>query len=495
MEDKKVPIDVTSKVIDAVANSEETGAPAQRKSWKEVIENAKGIIEEKSKIENNDPWKDRFDRRDEICKRIEALFNEKLKAVHSEPQIAELITKGKFTVDKTVGVKMNKSEVASTQKEYITRGFSDYRSIIPQAKFDELYLSLQYRCNAIENDLNKLKRDLKAKEKELNDLSSKIGNKEAYYTKNKGTELLAKDIDNDEELQKMRETRDALKDEVERLARTAKMGEITLNDIREVKLSVKTKDVTISEPIISSIIFLNLIAIFSHKEEELDDNCKAILNDPILEQEVTIDSIKEILERDAIDSMNTAYLNVKQQEVLKNQAVDELLEKYLSEEGLKDIRELIDSAEGLNCRADVEKEILQHLYDNPESSDDELGAMIRKKDENGKQVPIATEDLAAIDLLKVYLENFSYGGDMFKALASIEEFTAGSGDMYYPVFKNTIEPYARQLFPNIESESKKTLLLLFIVISCFKINVVSLLFLLSVMHRPVELIKDEEGNK
>ena len=44
---------------------------------------------------------------------------------------------------------------------------------------------------------------------------------------------------------------------------------------------------------------------------------------------------------------------------------------------------------------------------------------------------------------------------MFKALASIEEFTAGSGDMYYPVFKNTIEPYARQLFPNIESESKK----------------------------------------
>ena len=145
MEDKKVPIEVTSKVIDAVANAEETGAPAQRKSWKEVIENAKGIIEEKSKIENNDPWKDRFDRRDEICKRIESLFNEKLKAVHSEPQIAELITKGKFTVDKTVGVKMNKSEVASTQKEYITRGFSDYRSIIPQAKFDELYLSLQYR--------------------------------------------------------------------------------------------------------------------------------------------------------------------------------------------------------------------------------------------------------------------------------------------------------------------------------------------------------------
>ena len=39
----------------------------------------------------------------------------------------------------------------------------------------------------------------------------------------------------------MRETRDALKDEVERLARTAKMGEITLNDIREVKLSVKLK--------------------------------------------------------------------------------------------------------------------------------------------------------------------------------------------------------------------------------------------------------------
>ena len=46
--------------------------------------------------------------------------------------------------------------------------------------------------------------------------------------------------------------------------------------------------------------------------------------------------------------MNTAYLNVKQQEVLKNQAVDELLEKYLSEEGLKDVQELIDSAEGLN---------------------------------------------------------------------------------------------------------------------------------------------------
>ena len=123
-----------------------------------------------------------------------------------------------------------------------------------------------------------------------------------------------------------------------------------------------------------------------------------------------------------------------------------------------------------------------------------MGAMIRKKDENGKQIPISTEDLAAMDLLKIYLENFAFGGDMMKALSSIEEFTADNGDMYYPIFKNTIEPYAKQLFPNIESLNKKTLLLLFIVISCFKINVVSLLFLLSVMHKPVELIK-EEGSK
>lgn len=494
MNDNKLSLEATSKIVDVVAKSEDGVKPVERKSWKEVLEKSKGIIEEKSKIEDNDPWKDRFDKRDEICKKIEELFNQKLKLIHSEPSIQELILNGKFTVDKTVGVKMNKSIGNANQKEYITRGFSDYRSVIPQAKYDELYTSLQYRCNAIENDLNRVKSDLKARERELQVLSSKIGQKEAYYTKNKGTELLAKDIDNDEELQKMREEKENLKVLVDKLSRTLRMGEVTLSDIREVKLSVKTKDVTISEPIISSIIFLNLIAIFSHKEEELDDNCKAILNDPILDQEVTEEVIKNILAKNAIDSMNTAYLNVKQQEILKNQAVDELLEKYLSEEGLKDVQELIDSAEGLNCRADVEKEIIEHLYDNPNESTDEMGAMIRKKDENGKQIPISNEDLAAMDLLKIYLENFAFGGDMMKVLSSIEEFTADNGDMYYPIFKNTIEPYAKQLFPNIESLNKKTLLLLFIVISCFKINVVSLLFLLSVMHKPVELIK-EEGSK
>ena len=139
MEDLKVPTEVTQKVISNIADS---GKPTERKSWKEVIEKAKGIIEETKKAPNNDPWEEKFDRRDEICKKIQHLFNFKLNAIHSQPEIKALIDSGKFRVNKTVGVRLFDGMHNSNQKEYVTKEFLNYAPLISNEQFNKIATSL-----------------------------------------------------------------------------------------------------------------------------------------------------------------------------------------------------------------------------------------------------------------------------------------------------------------------------------------------------------------
>ena len=191
--------------------------------------------------------------------------------------------------------------------------------------------------------------------------------------------------------------------------------------------------------------------------------------------------------------MSTTYLNIKQQENVKDSLVYELLAKYLSDEGFKDVKELFEEAEKLNCVSDVQMEILDHLYDNPNESLDEMGALIRKKDENGKQIPLSNEDLNSIGLLKVFVSQFTFNGDIYQSLHAMKSFEEGNGELYFPVYKRDIEPYAKVLLQNIESEDKRKLMLLFILLACFKINTISLLFLLLTDFAPAET-KVEEGS-
>ena len=490
MEDLKVPTEVTQKVISNIADS---GKPTERKSWKEVIEKAKGIIEETKKAPNNDPWEDKFDRRDEICKKIQHLFNFKLNAIHSQPEIKALIDSGKFRVNKTVGVRLFDGMHNSNQKEYVTKEFLNYAPLISNEQFNKIATSLGHKCDAIEKDLNSAKNRYKELKKELGVVKSKIGQIEAKYTKEKGTDLTARDLDNDLDLSKLREEKYKLEETIDRLASIIGNGETTLSDLKQIKLNVKTHDVTITEPIIASRLLIHIIGIFSHNVDELDDKCKEIATDPILDQEVTDELIKSIIEKNCIDSMSTTYLNIKQQENVKDSLVYELLAKYLSDEGFKDVKELFEEAEKLNCVSDVQMEILDHLYDNPNESVDEMGALIRKKDENGKQVPLSNEDLNSIGLLKVFVSQFTFNGDIYQSLHAMKSFEEGNGELYFPVYKRDIEPYAKVLLQNIESEDKRKLMLLFILLACFKINTISLLFLLLTDFAPAEP-KVEEGS-
>lgn len=488
MEDVKVPIETTQKIISNIANE---GKPTERKSWKEVIERAKGIIEETKKAPNNDPWEEKFDKRDEICKKIQHLFNFKLNAIHSQPEIKALIDSGKFRVNKTVGVRVFEGSKSANQKEYVTKEFLNYAPIISDEQFARIAASLQHKCDAIEKDLASAKIKERELKKEIGDLKSKIGKIEANYTKQKGTELTARDLDNDPDLARLKEERYKLEETYDRLCSIISNGETTLADLKQIKLNVKTHDVTITEPIIASRLLLHIISIFSHNVEELDDKCKEIATDPILDQPVTDDLIKSIIEKNAIDSMSSTYLNIKQQENLKDSLVYELLAKYLSDEGFQDVKDLFEQAEKLNCVSDVELEILDHLYDNPNSSEDEMGALIRKKDENGKQIPLTTEDLSSIGLLKVFVSQFTFNGDIYQSLHAMKAFEEGNGELYFPVYKRDIEPYAKVLFQNIESEDKRKLMLLFIVLACFKINTISLLFLLLTDFAPSDKVTQE----
>ena len=53
---------------------------------------------------------------------------------------------------------------------------------------------------------------------------------------------------------------------------------IMVMDIKDVKNSVESHDIAVTEPIIASRILLNMIAVFSH-DENLDEKTKEIFND------------------------------------------------------------------------------------------------------------------------------------------------------------------------------------------------------------------------
>ena len=458
----------------------------ERKSWKEVIAKSKGIIEEVSKVEGNNPWDEKFDKRDEIAKRIQGLFNLKLMDVNKDPIIEDMMKKGTFIVEKEVGVRLpDKNGNRNTQKQYVRKRFLDYSKIIPNEVFNDIAESLRNRAYNIEHEITMFENRLKEVTKEYQRLKQKYGTLAKSYVDEKGKELLPQDLDNDDEISKLKNDISKHEELMHVLGERIRNMKIMVMDVKDVRNSVESHDIAVTEPIIASRILLNMIAIFSHSDN-LDAKTLEIFNDETLNQEATEENIKKIIDINSVDSMNVEYLNMKEQEVFKDNLVNELFEEYFTPEGLKDINELIEDGAKLNCKSDIQKEIVQHLYDNPNSSEDELGALIRKKDENGVQIPISQEFLNGIPVLLTLIEQYSFNGEIYNAVKSMEAFNGGLGEIYYPVYKNTLEPLADGLFPNIESKDKKRLLLLYLAISCFKINTIPLLFMLLTKVNKVE---------
>ena len=476
--------------VETVQTEEPKEKLTERKSWKDVIAKSKGIIEETKAVENNNPWDEKFDKRDEVAKKIQAFFNLKLLDVNKDPIIEEMMKNNTFLVEREVGVRLpDKNGNRNTQKQYVRKRFLDYRKIIPDEVFAEIAISLKNRIFNIEHEIEMFENRLKDVTKEYQQLKQKYTNMSKHYVDEKGVELLPQDLDNNEEFVKLKTEVSKHEELITVLKDRIRNMKIMVMDVKDVKNSVESHDIAVTEPIIASRILLNMIAVFSH-DENLDEKTKEIFTDEKLNQEATEENIKRVIDVNSVDSMNVEYLNMKEQEAFKDSLVNELFEEYFTPEGIKDINELIEEGAKLNCKSDIQKEIVQHLYENPNSSEDELGALIRKKDENGVQIPISQEFLNGIPVLLTLIEQYTFNGEIYNAVKSMEAFNGGLGEIYFPIYKNTLEPLADGLFPNIESKDKKRMLLLYLAISCFKINTIPLLFMLLTKVNKVE-IKEE----
>lgn len=455
--------------------------PTEVKTEVEVLK-LKPAIESKiasRKEAMNKPKEDAFDKklaeRNPICNKISDIFLAKLDIVNKSEAIQKLVKEDKFVVNKAIYTKMrdeNGNLTNQTQEEY--KPFLDYRPVITDAMWNDVKTNIESRLKIQRQDIATIKKILKEGNKEKESLRGKLRSMEDKF-KAKGEELTAADIDNNEEYRSLKSDVIEIEDKVEYFTKLLRASEITESELMRVLSHAVSKSVELSEPIVGATALLNMLTIFDADPADMDEVALSILNDPALEGEITTDRIKSIINTDSVDSVNVLKLQMESQEAYKDELVNELLDRYYDRSV---IDEFLEVGKELRCLADIQKELIAHLYANPNDvkAEDDLEAFTaRKKDENGNIIKVDDTDLSAIPVLLQNVDLYTSGGHMEQTLLASMAVSDALGEIYFPLYKTIIEPYGAQMFDKVTELSKKILLFMYILISCFKMDSLNLI--------------------